>query len=250
MSAGEGEISYSKVRAVTRVATPENEAELVNIALGGTAGQVERIVRAWRKVDAALERALATRQEVQACLTTYIDEDGMTVAERRAEALGVVARSALKQELDPGNGGDRYQVVVHVDQKVLDDPESAGASELETGVGVSAETSRRLACDATVVTMHHDEKGAVLDVGRKTRTIPTPLRRALDARDPTCVWPGCECKFVDGHHLEFWSKGGETKLSNLCNVCSYHHHPPVDLDYLIENAWTPPKGTKHPVWSG
>lgn len=338
-SMSKGEISYSKVRAVTRVATPENETELLNIALGGTAGQVERIVRAWRKMDAALERALANRQQELASLTTYVDDDGMTVVrgklppdvgavfvkaleaaseqvygaepdrpapERRAEALGVIARAALESELDPGHGADRYQVVVHVDQEVLDEPESAGVSALENGVRVSAETSRRLACDATVVTMKHDETGAVMDVGRKTRNIPTPLRRALDARDPLCVWPGCDCKFVDGHHIEFWSKGGETKLSNLCNLCSYHHHlvhdgefgverlderslrfsrpdgteipavaapapvesslpelalegwegkpkwgyTPVDLDYLIENAWSPPKGKQHPVWSG
>ena len=100
--------------------------------------------------------------------------------------------------------------------------------------GISAETSRRIACDASIVEMQQDEKGNVLDVGRKTRTIPPAIRRALDARDPTCVWPGCESTFVQGHHLEFWAAGGVTKLSNLCNLCSYHHHLVHDGDYRVE----------------
>ena len=105
---------------------------------------------------------------------------------------------------------------------------------LRSGIGVSAETSRRIACDASIIEMKHDEKGDVLDVGRKTRKIPPAIRRALDARDPTCVWPGCHSKFVQGHHLEFWAEGGETKLPNLCNLCSYHHHLVHDGDYRVE----------------
>ena len=89
-----------------------------------------------------------------------------------------------------------------------------------------------------MVEMQHDEKRNVLDVGRKTRTIPPAIRRALDARDPTCVWPGCDCTFVQGHHLEFWAAGGATKLSNLCNLCSYHHHLVHDGDYRVEPTAT------------
>ncbi len=275
-SMSKGEISYSKVRAVTRVATPANESRLLTIALGGTAGQVERIVRAWRKVDASLEKAHACAQRDQASLTSYVDDDGMVVikgklppdigavvvkaleaaseglyrdeperpaAQRRAEALGVVAESALASGLTPASSADRYQVVVHVDAEVLEDPDATsrdGQSVLEGGIGVSAETSRRLACDATVVAMVHDGDGNLLDVGRKRRTIPTALRRALDARDPLCVWPGCDCKFVQGHHIEFWAKGGETKLDNLCNLCSYHHHLVHDGEYGVERL---PNGT-------
>ncbi len=262
-----GEISYSKVRAVTRVATPENERQLLKIALGGTAGQVERIVRAWRKVDLQLEKEQAKYHHDHATLSTYVDDDGMTVirgklppevgaifvkaleaaceelyrddtsrtaAQRRAEALGLIARSALQAGLDPGSGADRYQVVVHVDQEVLADPEQPGQSALEGGLCGSAETSRRLACDASIVEMSHDPTGAVLDVGRRSRTIPVAIRRALDARDPKCVWPGCTSKFVHGHHITFWANGGETKLSNLCNLCPHHHHLVHDGDYGVE----------------
>ena len=167
-----GEISYSKVRAVTRVATPNNEEQLLTIALGGTAGQVERLVRAWRKVDLQAEKDHANYQQEHASLTTYVDDDGMVVIKgrlpaeagavfvkaleaasevvyrndkeravehRRAEALKLIAEAALKAELDPGNSADRYQVVVHVDQQVLEDPEQPGQSALEGGIGVSAE---------------------------------------------------------------------------------------------------------------
>lgn len=82
--------------------------------------------------------------------------------------------------------------------------------------------------------MVHDEKGNVLDVGRKTRAISPALKRALDARDPTCVWPGCDSTFVQGHHIEFWSNGGATKLSNLCNLCHHHHHLVHDGGYRVE----------------
>ena len=240
---------------------------MLTIALGGTACQVERIVRAWRKVDLQAEKDHANYQQDHASLTTYVDDDGMVVIKGRlpaevgavvvkaleaasdvlykddrrrslehrwVEALKLIAEAALKAELDPGNSADRYQVVVHIDQQVLEDPEQPGQSALEGGIGVSAETSRRIACDASIIEMKHDEKGNVLDVGRKTRKIPPAIRRALDARDPTCVWPGCHSKFVQGHHLEFWAEGGETKLPNLCNLCSYHHHLVHDGDYRVE----------------
>jgi Domain of unknown function (DUF222) len=271
-----GDISYSKVRAVTRVATPDNESQLLTIAQGGTAAQVERVVRAWRKIDAQTEREHARYQQSERSLRVYTDDDGMVVVrgrlspevgavlmkaleaagevlykeeknvepehldeerspeQRKADALELVAKSALASGLDPGSSAERYQVVVHVDESVLQNPENPGQSVLELGTGVSAETSRRLACDASVVEMKHDAEGNVLDVGRKRRTIPVAIRRALDARDPTCVWPGCDGRFVHGHHVKFWAEGGETKLDNLCNLCSRHHHLVHDGGYKVE----------------
>ena len=262
-----GLLSYSKVRAITRVATPENEKELLELARGGTAGQVERIVRAWRKIDLDAEKAHAMEQQARAELSVYEDGDGMIVVRgklppdigavflealeagtervyredseralehRQAEALKLISEAALANELDPGKSTDRYQVVIHVDEPVLEDPERTGQSTTEGGVGVSAETSRRIACDASFVAMIHDEDGNVLDVGRKTRRITPAIRRALDARDPVCVWPGCNTRYVQAHHIAFWAEGGATSLDNLCNLCHYHHHFVHDGDYRIE----------------
>jgi hypothetical protein len=76
------------------------------------------------------------------------------------------------------------------------------------GGHVSAETSRRLACDATRVVMRHDTDGHVTEVGARTRTIPPALRRALHHRDPGCRFPGCGLPFGQGHHIKHWANGG------------------------------------------
>ena len=126
-------------------------------------------------------------------------------------------------DLDRGTAGDRYQVVVHVDEGVLEDDEAPGQSALEDGPYVSAETSRRLACDAATVVMHHAGAGNVFNVGRKTRSVPPALRRALTARDRRCRFPGCNAKHCDAHHVQHWAQGGATKLDNLVLLCRRHH---------------------------
>ena len=388
-----GAVSYSKLRAVTRVATPETEQALLDVALAGTAAHVEQVVRTWRRVDRAAEQAEEQQRHESRALDTWVDDNGMvvvrgrltpevgavlrraleaaldaaapnadgpaaggdgqpqaaaadgtagdaaeamvpTVAQRRADALGMVAECALAGGLDKGTAGDRYQVVVHVDADTLADsgraddsgngadnaaddnvadnnaaaadgrgfaadaaggegrvtalpdvpagtssqcaaataaatddaslapaggadgpvPSTArpapaavgpvqpaarpaahgqaacpgpggGQSVLDEagGIHVSAETARRLACDAATVTMHHGPAGEVLDVGRRTRTISPALRRALAARDGHCRFPGCQARRVDAHHVEHWAHGGATALDNLVLLCRRHH---------------------------
>ena len=417
-----GKVSYSKVRAVTRVATPENEQTLLDVALAGAAAHVERIARAWRRIDRNVEQAEERRRNASRGLRTWVDEDGMvvvrgrltpevgavlrraleaacdqarrapasdggteeeaadasakveaeaadasadsaepTLAQRQADAIGTVAEAALAGGLDRGTAGDRYQVVLHVDAEALgerrdvpagtsgvaasesepraggqrvpagtsaeaasgsepraggqrvpagtsaeaasgSEPRAGGqrvpagtsaraASESDPRVGgqrvpagtsaraasgrpgggspvhtempgragharqrrrrrasgpcpavqpttaacrqtvldeaggihVSAETARRLACDAAAVTMHHGPGGEILDVGRRTRTISPALRRALAARDRQCRFPGCGNHRCDGHHIEHWADGGRTALDNLVLLCRRHH---------------------------
>jgi hypothetical protein len=58
-----------------------------------------------------------------------------------------------------------------------------------------------------------DEDGNPLDVGRRTRSIPPALRRALNSRDRGCCFPGCDqTRYVDGHHIRHWAEGGLTVL--------------------------------------
>ena len=101
----------------------------------------------------------------------------------------------------------------------------AGQAVLEDadGLRVSAETARRMACDAGAVVMQHAADGSVLDVGRKTRTIPPALRRALQARDRQCRFPGCNARRCDAHHVRHWADGGRTRLDNLVLLCRHHH---------------------------
>ena len=399
-----GAVSYSKLRAVTRVATPETEQALLDVALAGTAAHVEQVVRTWRRVDRAAEQDEEQQRHESRALATWVDDDGMvvvrgrltpevgavvrraleaaldataphaggaagggdgqprvaavdggagnaadgavgdaaeamvpTIAQRRADALGMVAECALAGVLDKGTAGDRYQVVVHVDADALaeggraddgradeggsdgdaagdgaatadgravpadaagdegrvtatpdvpagtspqgaaavsaavdeapDDaarvpaggedgpapssarPAPAAAGPLQPaarpagrrpaacpapvggqsvldeagGIHVSAETARRLACDAATVTMRHGPAGDVLDVGRRTRTISPALRRALAARDRHCRFPGCQARRTDAHHVEHRAHGGTTALDNLVLLCRRHH---------------------------
>jgi 5-methylcytosine-specific restriction endonuclease McrA len=278
---GRGELSYAKVRALTRVATPETEARLLAVGRAGTAAHVERIVRGWRCVDRRAEAREAKHRHASRALHVYHDEDGTvvlrgrlepevgalflqalaaareslyqrargraeatagpggvsaetsTVAQERADALALLAETALHHGLDPGTPGERYQVVVHVDAGVLADPDQPGQSVLEGGTRVSAETSRRLACDASRVVMRHDGEGRLREIGARTRTIPPALRRALHHRDQGCRFPGCGLRFTQGHHLRHWAHGGPTTLSNLALLCRRHHRAVHEEGYLV-----------------
>jgi hypothetical protein len=153
-----------------------------------------------------------------------LDEDALHRArKRRVEAVAVMAETFLATGPQDLSGADRQQIVVHVDAETLQHAHP-GRCELEQGPSIAAETARRLACDGSVVRMLEDKKGEPLDVGRKTRTIPPGIRRALNARDKGCRFPGCHFKrYVDGHHVKHWADGGETKLSNLVTLCRFHH---------------------------
>jgi len=307
-----GEMSYSKVRALTRVATPENEAELLGVARYATAAHIEKLVRAWRYVDRLEEAGEEKRRHQSRFVRLCPDDDGTyvlrgrldpevgallekalewasealyreaeteggtedaapgastTFEQRRADALGLLAERAMAagEVEERGEAGDdghstsreltqtpgranRFQVVLHVADPALrhgsNHGDAAGSGDgsvadseicgahgptpphavlADGGPGVPAETSRRLACDASVVLMTHDQDDRVLDVGRKRRTVPPAIRRALDHRDKGCRFPGCGCRYTDAHHITHWADGGETKMDNLILLCRRHH---------------------------
>ena len=107
-------------------------------------------------------------------------------------------------------------------------------SVLEAGANISAETSRRLACDATRVVMRHDADGRTVEVGARTRTIPPALCGALHHRDHGCRFPGCGLPFGQGHHIRHWARGGPTTLSNLAMLCRRHHRAVHEEGYQVE----------------
>ena len=154
--------------------------------------------------------------------------------QQQADALALLAETALHQGLDPGNSGERYQVVVHVDAEVLADADAPGQSALEDGARVPAGTSQRLACDASRVVMRHGPDGRVVEVDARTRTIPPAIRRALHHRDRGCRFPGCGVRFGQGHHIRHWAQGGPTTLSNLAMLCRRHHRAVHEEGYEVE----------------
>jgi hypothetical protein len=153
--------------------------------------------------------------------------------QQQADALALLAESALHHDLDPGAPGERYQVVVHVDAAVLADAEQPGQCVLEDGQRVPAGTSQRLACDASRVVMRHDD-GRLVEIGARTRTVPPALRRALHFRDHGCRFPGCSVRFGQGHHLRHWAQGGPTTLTNLALLCRRHHVAVHEGGYQVE----------------
>src|SRR5207248_3205654 len=160
--------------------------------------------------------------------------DWPTSEQQEADALALVAETALHHGIDPGTPGERYQVVVHVDAAVLADADAPGQSVVEDGAYLPAEPSQRLACDASRVVMRHDADGRITEVGARTRTIPPALRRALEHRDQGCRFPGCGRRFGQGHHIRHWAHGGPTTLSNLSMLCRRHHRAVHEEGFQVE----------------
>jgi hypothetical protein len=105
-------------------------------------------------------------------------------------------------------------------------------------VTIAPDTTKRLACDASVVTLV-ERAGEPVSVGRKTRSVPPSLRRALRSRDGGCRFPGCErSRYVDAHHIEHWADGGETSLENLVQLCRHHHRLVHEGGFTVQRRGT------------
>ena len=331
-AAARGELGYSKLRALTRIATSENEADLLNIGLHGTAQHVEKFVRLYRRAERAQEAERADAQHKDRELKYWYADDGTLVLHgrfppetgarilsaldaameahaaeqpasewnsegeapdvpggtssgvaaagqasafsgagrddradvprgtspdgmespaggwsaeptqsfsphvpgetyplrpshtvRRADALAWMAERMFEEGEAPALSPHRHEMVVHVDAEVLARG-TAGRCEIEHHTAIAAETARRLCCDGGIVTTVDGPRGEPLSVGRRTRSIPPALRRALMSRDRGCRFPGCPSTHrLHGHHVRHWAEGGETTLDNLVLLCPVHH---------------------------
>ena len=174
-----------------------------------------------KALEMAMDADFAERSPDDVSAVTSEDNDEPEpIAARRADALANIAETYMNNNESSGSTADRYQVVVHVGAGHAGD-----SCHLEDGPHVTAETSRRIACDSAIVAIREDENGEPLSIGRRSRTIPPSMRRALRARDKGCRFPGCtNTRFVDGHHIRHWADGGETSLDNLVLLCRHHHH--------------------------
>ena len=396
-----GEISYSKVRAMTRAATPENEAQLLNIARHGTAEHIERLVRVYRRCRKQAETSAGETERRREERFYCFDEDdettvfgGRVSAEQGRLLMKALDAMVTEMEADEREAGDapqaddthravdthqaddepdaRYEPRVDEIGKVdhpgkadphnpNDTPESAEnvsaeTSEAGSGASVSAETfvhgletsvsadtstaasgknvsaetfsdsrsgvgphkpqepdrpplkplrvrratalaqiaehylatrsrnsgatplrssdayqvfvhvnandahpdnrlngghttytddrrclaphvAKQLACDASRRTVLENERGEVLNIGRRSRIVPWHIAHALRLRDGGCRFPGCNRhRWTDAHHIRHWADGGETSLENLVTLCRYHHRELHRGEYLIERG--------------
>ena len=159
-----------------------------------------------------------------------------THAATGADALAFIAETALAGGLRSRPGGSRTELVVHVDADslVAGDEHADGICHIEAGTSLHPEAARRLGCDASLVRVI-ERDGRPLSVGRRRRTVPAALRRALTMRERGCRFPGCGRTYgLDAHHVKHWAHGGETKLSNLVQLCRRHHRLVHEEGYSVQ----------------
>jgi hypothetical protein len=164
----------------------------------------------------------ALRGYVQA---SYLDgTDSRPMSQRLAEAEVSIHRFWLDHNATvETSGGEKPHITVVVDyQTLVGDVDRL--PELD-GHAIDPETLRRWACDAGIVRIITNAESQPIDVGRRTRTIPPSLRRALELRDGGCTWDGCGApvSWCDAHHIVHWADGGETNLDNTRLLCRKHH---------------------------
>ena len=273
-----GSISFDQARSIVSTEAPEHEAKLTELARQTTAGQLQRIVRTYRRVTSLSETsdANATHErrylnyfftdetfELHGRLTT---EDGALVArafdraldkllkatdpdpvpyeskpawdspdQLRADALVELAETWLADNKSSSRANS-YEVVVHVDADALRSDEPGARCEVEGTGSIAPETARRLTCDSALVGLIEHE-GEPLAIGRRSRRVPHGLRRALEARDRTCRFPGCPNRGrLDAHHFTHWIEDGKTELPNLLLLCRRHHRMVHEGGYTISRA--------------
>jgi hypothetical protein len=145
---------------------------------------------------------------------------------RMGDAAVDVAVHALDSGLIPQQGSQRTHLNVTTSLETLLGLAGAPAAELEHSMlPISSKTVERLACDASVTRILLNSDSVVIDVGRAKRTISGPARKAINARDRGCTWPGCErpASWTSGHHLKHWIHGGDNQPPNLTLLCYRHH---------------------------
>jgi len=154
-----------------------------------------------------------------------------TVLEPLAKRMGKDDRRGYPRRLADAlvefsmNALDPSQLQVTTSLETLLGLTGAPAAEMEFSLPISSKAVERLACDSSVTRILLGSDSTVIDVGRAKRTVSGPARRALEARDGHCRWPGCDrhAKQSAAHHLVHWIHGGSTDLSNLILLCHRHH---------------------------
>ena len=245
-----GQLSYSKVRALTRFITPGNETDTVILARHTTASQLDRIARAHvaacRAADPDQNRAALDASSV----TMRTNTDGTVTLTARVPAdIGIRAMKAIDHTaselpadrhtepnskrvigfetvidayLEPDPSRPAVEIVGHVDIETLS-KNIPGRCELD-GHRIASETARRLACDCGM-RLALDQAETLLDLGRRARFPNPALRRAVETRDERrCRFPGCtQRNRLRAHHAQHWAHGGPTDRANLLMLCPTHH---------------------------
>jgi len=256
-----GDLSYSKARALSRIATSTTEEHLLDFALKTTAASVDRHCMELRNVQRHTSTQDANRLHHNRYLSCSPHSDGSVTlsVELPKETAALVMKALemavpqleardvyegeeenapcdlLKQQADAlvelarsylAGGNDNKSCTADHYQVTVHVDENAlrGASDAESKSDLPIETVRRLCCDSSLVISADDDSGKTKDLSRKHRVVHPSLRRKLLSRDKGCRFPGCTHeKWLTAHHVVHWADGGETAAENLVMLCSKHH---------------------------
>jgi hypothetical protein len=171
------------------------------------------------------EGGAAVRTALEPLARKMGEHDDRDRERRMADALVDLSMHALDSDLIPQQGSQRTHLNVTASLETLLALPGAPAADMEFSLPISARTVERLACDSSVTRILLSSESMVIDVGRAKRVISGPARKALNARDKHCVWPGCErpASWTQGHHLVHWLHGGGGDLPNMALLCYRHH---------------------------
>ena len=257
----QGSLSYSKARALSRIANRHNEGELLAFAESATAAQVERQCQQLRNA----QRRLSTRDANHAHNSRYLrrqllDDGTMTISMQLTQEAGELVMQAIaaalatlapatKSEATAACASDEFfkrqaDALVEVARGFLaggSEASSSSADHYQVMVHVDEaalreqaspcgcsdypiESVRRLLCDSSMIPVVEDHQGMPLNVGRKQRVVSPSMKRALRGRDRCCRFPGCDHQqWLDAHHVKHWIDGGETSMANTLLLCGRHH---------------------------
>jgi len=165
-----------------------------------------------------------------------VKDDARSYGQRSADALVQLGREGGSGGKRDG-AGPRPQLIIRASLDTLAGTKGAPAGELEGGGTVPAETLQRYACDSAISRITGQGE-LEHELNHATRTLPASTRRALEARDRHCVFPGCArpTNWCDGHHLVWWTRGGETALPNLALLCRPHHRMVHEEGWILERT--------------
>ncbi|WP_435200579.1 DUF222 domain-containing protein [Janibacter sp. GS2] len=152
------------------------------------------------------------------------EHDERPAAQRRADAVVEVVRRGVSS---PGQEPKSEKAQVHVSIPLSDllGQGAHGAGVTMTGQVLAPSVVRRMACDAGIIPVVLGGDGEILELGRSVRLFTPGQRRAVWLRDGGCTYPGCTMppQWCDAHHVDWWSRGGASDVSNAALLCQRHH---------------------------
>jgi len=240
-----GEVSFDRIEALSKI--QDDVGLLSHIDVGGVYREAARRTRitaadevktaennhlflqytldeTWARIQGGMDGYSAS--QVQKRLTSIADELPDLPDGTRGDRSWRQATALVELCTSGGDDAPPAQVTVFVDAKEASDSNGESGVMLEAGPKVGVQALQAILCDATTEVTVNGDDGIPMVYGRKSRTVPPALRRAVIRRDGgVCAADGCNSRYrLEAHHQTPWSEGGSTDPDDLIALCWFHHH--------------------------